>query len=228
MKRVVVVIAIFIALIILGFLSPWNNFRLSFSQLLGLGSIEEKAGVKVFSLVGEMEIYIDNEFQGTVTPESSPFEVLDLTPDFHQIRLKRKSTPDQAYFEFNRTIKFEKGLDVTISYELGPTTEFSEGHVFYAEERFDNSSTKLNVLSTPEGASLYLDDNFIGETPISNVDIDLNAQHKIKLEKAGYDTIEFNILPESQEERDKLKGYNLHLDINMFLVPINIIDNQPN
>lgn len=227
MKKFGFILIIIILLIVLGSWSPWLNWNFSLARILGLGSKDTSSGLTVFSLVGETEVYIDNVYQGVSSPESGNIEVLDVEPGIHEIKLIRKSTPASSYYELKRSIKFEEGIDVIISYELGPTKDFSEGHIFYAEKNFNQNQTALlNIISSPDKAKLYIDDIFKGETPISSIEMDLTKKHKIRLEYVGYDTIEFEILPSEQEERDKLKGYTLNLEINMFLIPLDVTRNN--
>jgi hypothetical protein len=123
---------------------------------------------------------------------------------------------------------FEEGVNVIASYELGPveSNHFTEGHIFYAEKSFSNDETTLNITSSPNDARFYLDDQLIGNTPLTDYEIDLQSRHSVRLEKEGYETIEFTILPDSQSARDRLKGYELNLEINMFRYPLNIIERE--
>ncbi|HEX9804973.1 MAG TPA: PEGA domain-containing protein [Candidatus Dojkabacteria bacterium] len=224
MKKILIIGSIILFLIIIGIWSPWLNWNISLSRIFGLDTKEEASGLQVFSLVGEIEVYLDNEFLGTTKPEDgTPLSYLEIKPGVHTIQLFRQSDPQGSYYLLSRDIVFEDGLEVIISYELGPTQEFSEGHIFYAEKSFSSrDKALLNTISTPDKSRLYIDNTFIGETPASSIELSLDKVHTIKLEKEGYDTIEFNILPESQEERDKLKGFTLNLEANMFLIPLEI------
>lgn len=222
MKKVIVIAIFLIIMFVLGIWSPWLNWRISLGSMLGLGTKTEASGMKVFSLIGEIDVYLDNEYKGSAVPEEG-LDVVDISPGSHEVKLVRKSDPEGSYYDFLRKINFENSVDVIISYELGPNQKFSEGHIFYAEKRVTNSNNAfINIISNPDNAKIYIDSNLIGESPVSNVEIDLTSQHEIRLEKEGYDQIEFTILPETQEERDSLKGYNLNLEINMFLIPIKI------
>lgn len=223
MKKATIIIGFILLLIFIGFFSPWFNWQLSFGRLIGLGAKDTASSLKVYSLVGDIEVYLNNEYQGTASSTGGNFEKADIVPGNYEIKLKRKSDPEGAYFELKRTIKFEDKIDVIISYELGPTQEFSEGHILFAEKSYDSTDdTRLNITANPQGSKVFIDNNFIGEAPLTNISVDTNSQKTIKLEKEGYDTIEFKILPENKEDRDKLKGLTLNLEINMFLNPIKI------
>lgn len=221
MKRILIVVIIIIVLVIAGFFSPWLNWNLSLSNLIGFGPKKSVAGLKVFSLLGELEVYMDNTYQGRANPEEGALEVTDISIGTHEILIKRADKEDN-YFILKEAVKFEEGVDVVVSYDLGPNDKFSEGHIFYAEKSFSTDQTKLNLISSPDKAKVFIDDRLIGETPISGVDLDITSTRKIKLQKDNYDEIEFNILPDNQEERDKLKGYTLNLEVRMFLIPIQI------
>lgn len=227
MKKSLIITIIVVVLIVLGFWAPWLDWNLSIGQFIGLGRRDNTSGLRVFSLLGEMDVFIENEYKGSTSPDSDFFELLQIDPGKYNLTLKRKSSVEGSYYEFSKDITFESGIDVIVVYELGPSNRFSEGHIFYAERSFENNSEpNLNFLTNPEKTKIYIDDRFIGESPLSDISISLEKQHNIRVEKEGYDTIEFEIFPSSQDERDKLRGYDLYLDINLFLIPIEIQQQQ--
>lgn len=216
-----------IVLILIAFLcalwSPWTSWNISFSRLLGIEPPPQIGGLQVTSLAGELEVFVDGISQGKVTPDSSPLTIPAIDPGERQIRLKRIATVDEAYWEFNKLIKFESGVDVVISYELGPTEEFSEGHVIYATRTTDKvDGLRLNLTSSVEDAVVKIDDVTVGNTPLVAQVISKDKQHTLLISKKGYESQEFKLLPESQEDRDKISGYNLNVLVDLFLQPIAI------
>jgi hypothetical protein len=52
------------------------------------------------------------------------------------------------------------------------------------------------------------------------VSLDRSTVHKLKLEKKGYEPQEISLLPEDETARGNLKGYDINVDANLFLIPI--------
>jgi hypothetical protein len=218
---------IIILLILVAFLcalwSPWNRWNIALPQLFGIAPQEQIGGLQVTSLAGELEVFVDGNSVGIVDPATSPLVVPAIEPGERQIKLVRQTTVVGAYEDFNRLIKFESGVDVVITYELGPTADFSEGHVIYATQKLDNSSdVLLSLHANMTGATVLIDDISAGSTPIAGFKLSLDKQHKVSISKTGYDTQEFTLLPQEQINRDKLQGYNLNVDVNLFLQPLEV------
>lgn len=216
-----------IALILIGLAiwSPWNSLKFSWKDLFGLNNNANQSGLTVNAISGNMEVYVDNELKGEVNPASSPFEVEDLKAGEHDILIVRKGSEDNSYYKFSRKLKFEKGINIVLSYELGPTQDFSAGYLFYAVSNGNFvKETTLSVISNPDTAKVSLDGNAIGNSPLQNISITTDKKHKLRIESDGYEPLEFEILPDSQADRDKLKGFNLVVETNLLKLPVNLVE----
>lgn len=230
MRRLAILIVIVVTLILIGLWSPWRGINIDFSGLFGIAKQESQSGLQVYSLSGTLQIYVDNELKGEVTPEESPFFVAQIVPGEHLVKLSRKSDTPNAYWDFNKLLQFEKNTNVIISYNLGPEEPFSEGHVIYASEKEDlTKQTRLSVNANTEGFNIQFDTLPIEKVSFNEyqTDLDLTRQHTIKLIKNGYETLEFVILPSTQEERDKLSIYDLIIDSQLMVQPVTVEDVQP-
>jgi hypothetical protein len=221
LKKIALIVVFVIITLSCALWSPWQYWNFSIAELVGVEKPREFGRLQVSSLAGEVEIFVDNESRGTVGPEGSPFLIEDVEPGKRLIRLERVSDHSEAYINFERLIEFYKGTDVVVAYELGPNEEFSEGNLISAFKNVVNGDkAKLNVYTKPEKVRVTLDGSFIGETPIEAKDLDLNGVHKLKLEKTGYEPQEISLLPEEEEGRANLKGFDLNVEANLFLIPI--------
>jgi hypothetical protein len=174
-------------------------------------------------LAGEVEIYIDGEKRGAVGPEGSPLGIEDIKPGQRTVKLMRKGTNANTYITFERLLQFYEDIDTVIAYELGPKEDFSEGHVITAYKSYVNDSqTKLNVTTKPTEVKVSLDGQDIGRSPLNGIQLDISKVHKLKFEKQGYEDVEINLLPEDAKARDKLKGYDINVEVNLFLIPIRV------
>ncbi|MBD3363199.1 PEGA domain-containing protein [Candidatus Dojkabacteria bacterium] len=226
-KKIIYTTLIILFLISLALWSPWEEYDISFARIFGVKEIEHLSGLELFSLKGELELYLDDEYKGSITPEGGSFVLDDIEKGNHILRISRKSDNPNEYFEVVKSVNFVENLKVVLAYELGPSEEFSQGHIFYARKNSianpDSTTAMLNInCQGCEEANVFLDEIEIGKTPVEGYQLDLGKVHNLKLEKQNYEDLEFTILPDSQEDRDKLKGIELFIDVNLFLIPIEI------
>jgi hypothetical protein len=222
MRKFFWVTIILFGLLALAAWSPWRNINIDVASLFGLSTPEQVSGLQVVSLAGNLEVSIDGNLEGTAT-ETSPLILPKVTPGDRIIKLQRKSDLANAYITYSKLVKFTPGTDVILAYEIGPAAQFSGGHLIVASgigNQADN--VKLTLTSNVAGASVEINSVAVGSTPLLNFDVSTLSQQSIKITKAGYETQEFLLFPESQAERDKLRGLNLDVQVDLFLQPIQI------
>jgi hypothetical protein len=225
MKKVIWSIIIVIVLLLLAVWSPWNNLSFSWKELLGLERTDISAGLIVYSLGGNMTIYIDQEPMGEVNLANSPVTIDGIEPGEHTVELVRDGSDSESYEKFIKKINFEDSISAILGYELGPTGDFSTGYVFYALSKNSLSEDALlSINSDPDGAKVFVNGVLEGHSPLQDVNAQLTQKQTIKIESLGYETLEFDIFPENQADRDKLKGYNLVIEANLFKIPIDITE----
>lgn len=223
LKKLLVGTVVIIGLGVLAFWSPWQQWDFSITSILGIESKEEFSALKVRSLGGTIEVFLDGESYGEVSTEEEFLEVFPVDPGEHTVRLVRKSDAD--YTEVVRKINFEPAVDVIIGYEIGPNEQFSEGHILYARRSFTaQGDPTVEVYSSPEAITVQLDGAEIGQTPIKDVTLTTDRRHTLSFSKPGYDPLDIEILPDNQADRDKLKNTILTLEINLFAQPVPIVE----
>jgi len=223
LRKIIITVLGIVVIAALAVWSPWNKWNMSWLNLLGIESKEVFSGLQVTSLDGEMNVYVDEELVESVNPENSPLEITPIESGEHTVRLERVNSSGQ-YIDIIRKINFESAVNVVIGYEIGPTEDFSEGHIFFANKSFSaNNNSVLEIVSAVENIKVSLDGIYIGNTPLKEHSLDISTKHKLKFEKEGYDQMEIEILPDSQEDRDKLKNLLLTIEINLFTRPIQLM-----
>lgn len=222
-KKVLGCFLLLVFLVVLGLWSPWRKWDINFLQLLGIDGQEDFSSLKIRSLAGELDIYIDGELKGSANVADNDFaEITPVTVGEHLVTIKRKAE-GAKYFELSRKINFDAGVDVVVAYDLGPSAAFSEGHILYSRRNYDGTdSPKLSISTNPDTVEVFLDGVSVGTAPLKELQLDITKQHKVKLVKPGYDSLEITILPEKQEARDLLKNLTLNLEVNLFAQPIKI------
>ncbi|MEP7103753.1 MAG: hypothetical protein ABI721_03530 [Candidatus Dojkabacteria bacterium] len=225
LKKVTLLVVISLLCTLVALWSPWLYFNFDPRNLFGIRKPDSISGLQVFSLAGELEIQIDGVSVGTVTPEKSPFFYDTVNPGERMISILRKSDTPNQFWTFSKLITFEEGNTVVTSYFLGPSQEFSEGHFIFATKKTDlNAASQLNISLNVEDAQIQVDSIAVN-TSVKNkfsTKIDLSAQRKISIFKSGYEPLEFTILPDKQEERDRLKNYDLNLEAQLMILPVTV------
>jgi hypothetical protein len=220
-------ILVFVILLVgIAIWAPFEGIDLSISGLFGVEKSNQISSLRVISLKDSIRVYLDGEQRGETSPEGGVLEIPDVVPGTHIIKLEKVADVEDSqsgYFEFVKSIDFLDSYSVVLAYELGPSAEFSQGHVLLAQnttQKGDENQTRLNidVVNTP--AEVFIDGNSIGMTPIKNYPISLSSIHDLKFEKDGYENLEFTILPESEEDRKKLSEVDLYLETRLFQIPL--------
>lgn len=219
-----------VILIIVAFLcalwSPWNAWNFNLIGLLGVKDEQSVSNLQVSSLAGELQVFVDDESEprATATPDNSTV-VPGISIGSHQIRLVRVSEVENAYWTYNKVIEFVAGVDVILAYELGPTEEFSGGHLIYADssqQETTSSTVELTVSANVDSANVVVNDLLIGETLISSFELPVDEQQRLTISKPGYEKQQFLLFPESLDDRQQLAGLDLFVEVDLFLQPLEV------
>lgn len=207
--------------------SPWIYINLDITNIFGIVKPEEISGLKVVTLASDLEIFIDNEKRGELLEKDRTFIIDRVNPGNRLITLKRLGETATNYWVYNKIVNFEKNTTVVMAFNIGPSEFFSEGHIIYAIKKSDLSSpTKLNIIMEGETGGVV---QVNSESPVILRDskyttfISLEQQNKILVSKNGFESQEFTILPDTQEERDKFKEYDINVEIKLLLQPLDLI-----
>jgi len=221
-KKLVIIAIVLLVLVGCGLWSPWQQWNISLGSVFGVDKPKDFARLQVSALEGEIKILVDGEEKGKVGPDGSPFVIEDIEPGKRTVRLERQADSPAEYLVFERVLDFSTEVDTVVAYELGPNSYFSAGHIITATKNYISASTKLNLVSVPIGAEVSLNGLNLGLTPLSNLELDISEVSKLSLRKAGYEDMEVSLLPENAEDRKQLKGYDINVEADLFLLPITL------
>lgn len=225
MGKFLVLICGVIVLVLLAIWSPWLRWNINLASFFGVSRPESISGLVVNSLAGEIEVFIDSNSVGKVTPETSPFIVDRVKPGDRLVTLKRVGEFADLYASLNRLIEFQENSSVVISYNLGPEEIFSEGHIIYTRKKPQpEERSKLTVRVNQQDFNFGYDSLPFEKvsTNSTNVDLDFSAQRQIRINKTGFEALNFTILPEQQSDRDLLKDFDLIVDVQLMLQPVEV------
>jgi len=149
----------------------WRAFRISLTVLIlwllvfqgirfserQLGYLQIELGQKGFA------VQIDD---GTARIQSAEQAILGpLLKGEHQLQVYNQQTPGVFYADFN--IRPADTIQLKI------------------QQPVVSDSAQFSLLSVPSGASLFVDDRFMGQTPLSDLRLD-SGKHTFRLSKAGF------------------------------------------
>lgn len=227
MNKIIVLVFILVSCVLLAFWSPWRYININLGTLFGVIKPEDISGLTVYTLSGTLEVYIDGEKKGQVTSEKK-FEIFDnILPGERLVNIKKASEVSGAYWEFNKVVEFEKGVNCVISLNLGPREEFSEGHLIYAVPKIDSGKpTQLNITFNVESPLIQIDSFQPVKVNLDKISVDLtlDKQHKISISKEGFETLEFSFLPDTAQEREKFTTYDINMDVYLMYIPLEVVD----
>lgn len=222
MKKFIKILIVILGLMLLAIWSPWHDWNLEWTRIFGIESKAQFSGLKLKSFLGELELFIDDKSMGIAEDDGGFLEVFPVEPGEHVVKIVRPNN-EGFYIDFEKTLNFEKDVDVIIGYDLGPSPLFSEGHVLTAKRTFTKGQNPvLDIVSEIKDIDVKIDGVQVGKTPLHTIPMDISSTHILSFSKNGYDPLEIEIFPTEQTERDKLKDLNLILEINLFAKPIEL------
>lgn len=222
MRRLLKLTVIILGLMLLAVWSPWQNWNYHWTNLFGIESREQFSGLKLKSFAGDLELFLDGESVGVVGDQESFLEIFPVNPGEHTIKIARPEG-NGFYTAFERTLNFEKEVDVVIGYDLGPSLLFSEGHVLTAKKSYTKGQNPtLDIISIVEDVDVKIDGVDVGKTPLRSIPMSIESTHVLNFSKRGFDPLEIEIFPTDQSERDKLRDIVLTLEVNLFAKPVEL------
>ncbi len=110
-------------------------------------------------------IYLDGVYRGT-TASGNPIDITGIAPGTHTITLKLS-----GYSDYVTGIQVNAGRTTTVSATLAPVGSRSTGSV--------------SITSSPSGADIYLDNQYLGITPLTQSGV-APGSHQVRLALTGY------------------------------------------
>jgi hypothetical protein len=123
--------------------------------------------ISVSTTPAGVSVYLNNDFQG-VTPATGYLDLTDLVPGVYTILLK-----DSQHEDFSDSLTVTAGKITPVNVAMkAPTTPFGVNGT-------------LNVGSSPAGAQVYLDNRFVGITPLIMTTVP-PGEYNLVLKMNGY------------------------------------------
>ena len=168
-------------------------------KVLGNPLSKPNAALSVSASYEQASVILDGSLVG-----KTPYESKTLKPGDHTLSLKSDSG------DYETKIKLVPQAQTAVSREVGTGGSFSSGYTVWME-KVSSSETLVSVISSPTEATVKLDNEEKGKTPISLNDVN-EGNHTIEISKTGYETQAIYL---------KFKrGFKLNVVADLFLLPI--------
>lgn len=167
MKKVILFISpVFLAIVVFAVFLFFTN------RLSGKGALQVTANPK-------SEVFLNGVSIGkTPLCKCEPRDMVDVSE--YSIRL----VPEEGSFlPFEDKIKIDKSVLTVVDRTFGQGS--SEGSILTLEKLSTKNTVEILVISSPNTSQVFLDNSFVGQTPLLLKDITA-SDHEIKLKKNGY------------------------------------------
>jgi hypothetical protein len=116
-------------------------------------------------------VYLNGNYQGVTTSTGGPLDITDLSPGTYTVVLKKS-----GYQDYTTTVKIVAGQTAQVAATLQASGTPPSG------------TASVEILSTPEGADIYINNVYKGVTPmeLQNVPVDPSQTYTVLIKLEGY------------------------------------------
>lgn len=185
-KTAIIITLLIIFFSVLFFFFPLNEIakNLPIARVFYRNTILE-----IISPNGKANIKIDGKEYG-----NTPTNITNLVAGEYQIEMIRESSSNNYYKTHIFNIELTKNSTSRINIEIGPGDNLHGFLLYYSQDNTSGeNSGKLTLTSNIQGAKVFIDDEYINVTPITNHVLN-KGEYTIKMEKEGYESLEFPIV----------------------------------
>jgi hypothetical protein len=157
---------------------------------------------------GKAQVQINDKDYG-----QTPVTVENLKEGKYIIELSKIADEDTFYENQTFEVEISKNTSARIDIEIGPDSILN-GTILYYTEAANTQRGKglITITSSVEDAKVYVDKEYLGSSPITNLELADN-QYQIKVSAQGYEDVEIPVFVRS--------GYLLNLKTFHFPIPVN-------
>jgi hypothetical protein len=203
-KTVLIIILSIIVLSIIIYFVPTEGLasRIPFFNRFYTNTILE-----VLTINGKAKVTINGTDYG-----ETPLTINELAPGDYTVELERISDSENFYQKETLGIKLTKNTTSRIEVEIGPAGILHGAVLYYTpQNNLDKNKGSLSILCDVENSKVYLDGEYIKQTPII-ADI-LNAkEYNLEILADSYESLDMPVLIED--------GYLLNVKTYLFPIPI--------
>jgi hypothetical protein len=200
-KTIFIIIAILLFSVILYFI-PVNRI---IGSIPLLNRFYNNTTLEIVTQKGKAKIWIDGKDYG-----ETPNTVENLPEGTYLVELEKIAEQDFFYEKQSLQITLTRNTSARIDLEIGPEGILHGAIIYYTPLRTSSEEGLLTVISNAEGSKVFLDKEFLKESPITNLNLREN-QYQIKVTATGYEEVEVPVLIRN--------NYSLNLKTYHFPIP---------
>ena len=157
---------------------------------------------------GKAQVQINDKDYG-----QTPVTVENLKEGKYTVELSKIADENTFYENQTFEVEISKNTSARIDIEIGPDSILNGTILYYTEAAStERGKGLITITSSVEDAKVYVDKEYIGSSPITNLELTDN-QYQIKVSAQGYEDVEIPIFVRS--------GYLLNLKTFHFPIPVN-------
>jgi hypothetical protein len=200
-KTIFIIIAILLFSVILYFV-PVNRI---IGSIPLLNRFYNNTTLEIVTQKGKAKIWIDGKDYG-----ETPNTVENLPEGTYLIELEKIAEENFFYEKQSLQITLTRNTSARIDLEIGPENILHGAIIYYTPLRTSSEEGLLTVISNAESSKVFIDKEFLKESPITNLNLREN-QYQIKVTATGYEEVEVPILIRN--------NYSLNLKTYHFPIP---------
>jgi len=187
-------------------------YFLPLGKILGniplIKSFYNNTSIEIITEKGKAQIAINGKDYG-----QTPTTIENLPEGKYTIELKKIAADDSFYQKLIFDIELAKNTSARVDLEIGPENILNGTILYYTSVPHTSSGNGLiTITSSATDAKVYIDKEYIGNAPISSLELKDN-QYQIKVSAVGYEDIEIPVFVRA--------GYQLNLKTYHFPIPVN-------
>lgn len=139
--------------------------------------------------------------------------IKELEEGSYNVTLERISKEQNFYEPQTFSIDLTRNTESIIAVEIGPENIKSGYVLFYTPAKTPRNYGSLSLSTDTPGASIYIDNEFISEAPLTNFQLS-STNHLITISAKGYESIEVPIVINDD--------HNLNVVAYLIPIPVNL------
>lgn len=206
---------IVLSIILLSLLFYFTSLEQIVKNIPILKGIYQNTSLEITTPNSKALIKIDGKEYG-----ETPSNIQYLTSGEYEVELIKDSQQKNFYKPHIFNIHLTKNSTSRINMEIGPGDNLHGTLLYYTEDNIQSKSKgKITITSRTENARIYVNDEYLQDTPITNYELD-SREYKIKIVSEGYEDLELPVIV-----RD---GYILNIQGYQFPIPVTFEENITN
>ncbi len=157
---------------------------------------------------GKAQVQVNDKDYG-----QTPVTIENLKEGKYTVELSKIANDDTFYENQTFEVEISKNTSARIDVEIGPENILNGTILYYTEAaNAERGKGLLTITSSADDAKIYIDQEYIGTSPVTNLVLSDN-QYQIKVSAKGFEDIEIPVFVRS--------GYLLNLKTYHFPIPVN-------